>query len=88
MAGITGLRLLIHISTNNFNNRLLAIDVKTAFLNARTTLPKYYNLPIGHVKRKGLSKVWKSHCALYGLSDSSFHWYHCLVTFLNNIALK
>ena len=39
VAGITGLRLLIHISTNNFNDRLLAIDVKTAFLNARTTLP-------------------------------------------------
>ena len=45
-------------------------------------------MPIGHIKRKGLSKVWKSHCALYGLSDSSFHWYHCLVTFLKSIGLK
>ena len=27
VAGITGLRLLIHLRTHNFNHRLLAIDV-------------------------------------------------------------
>ena len=88
VGGATGMRLLIHTATTLFNQNLRASDIKTAFLNARTNKARYFHLPDGHVKKQGKQLVWKTFCALYGLTDSSFHWYVCLVTYLKQIGLK
>ena len=88
VAGITGLRIIIHCSITYFESNLQAIDVKTAFLNARTPTARYFNLPLGHKNRLGTTKVWKTYCALYGLTDSSYHWYKCLVNFLKKLNLE
>jgi len=88
VGGATGMRLIVHVSVTYFDRRLNASDIKTAFLNARTKEPRYFNLPRGHILRRGLKKVWKTFCALYGLADSSFHWYQCLIKYLKDIGLQ
>ena len=68
VGGATGMRLLIHTATTIFDQLLRASDIKTAFLNARINKARYFHVPDGHVKIKGKEFVWKTYCALYGLT--------------------
>ena len=87
VGGATGMRLLIHTASTYFEGRLQASDVRTAFLNTRTKEARYFHLPQGHQAKNGISKVWKTFCALYGLAEASFHWYQCLTEYLKEVGL-
>ena len=88
VGGAVGMRMLIHVSATYFDSRLQASDVRTAFLNTRTKVARYFHLPQGHKSRVGKSKVWKTFCALYGLTEASFHWYKCLTEYLKKVGLS
>ena len=82
-----GLRIALSLSVRH-KWKYLQADVSTAFLNARDTKTRFYNLPQGHRLKDGKLKIWAGECALYGLRQAPRLWNACIDGFLQTLGFR
>ena len=83
--GVDSLRVCFLLYSNTWF--MFQADISTAFLNARTDIVRYYDLPKGHPEY-GTGKCWSGKCALYGLKPAPRYWNHCFDSFIITIGFK
>ena len=87
VANMVALRLFVVLSLD-FGTYFRQLDITAAFLYGRVKEPIYIELPQGHPQKAGKSLVWRTNCAIYGLSQSPKIWYETIDAFLREYGLK